>query len=302
MKKIGILCNSIHFSKYAEKVKLAIKENDAEVEVLFSDKLSINNIKEFDFDLIYSRLSGLKWTYEILSQIAINKIPIIPNFEYFRNSQNKYLASVIAERIGIKTPKTYLISTHPQFFQENLELIRDIDYPFILKPLYSSLTGNFCFKIDNREDLKQRREDLFRCHREGMDLIGIYDYALIQELITYQKLVRSLVIDGNTIVSGYALPKRNWKCSVCLNPDIQLYKKEKGKGLEHINKKVYNAFRGEIMIVDIFETKNGYVFNECNTACGLFNLEQISGINCAKIIANYLIEKLKMCKKQVLNR
>ncbi|MHA1380453.1 MAG: ATP-grasp domain-containing protein [Candidatus Helarchaeota archaeon] len=292
MKGIGILCNSIKFSNYAKKVKSELDANNIKVGILFSDKLSLNNVITFDYDLIYSRLSGLKWTYEILAQIAINKIPIIPNFEYFKNSQNKYISTIIAKHTGLDTPKTYLISTHPQFLEENLTIIEDLKYPFVLKPLYSSLTGSFCFKINNEEDLKNRMGNLYKVHQNGSDLIGIYDYALIQELIGYEKLIRSLVIDGKTIASGYAVLENNWKCSVCQNPEIQLYETEKKSKIGYYNRKIFDAFKGEIMVVDVFETETGYVFNECNTACGLFNLETISGINCAREISNYLIEKL----------
>lgn len=262
-----------------------------QVNILYSDSLKLNNEMIFEYDLIYSRLSGVKWTYELLSQIAINELSIIPNVDYCKNVQNKYISSVIAKKFGIKTPKTCLISTHPEFYEENLEIIKKLGYLFILKPLYSSLTGNFCFKIENEKDLLSHMKDLINCHYNGTDLIGTYDYGIIQQFINYKKLIRSLVIDGKTIGCGYVSPKNNWKCSVCSNPNIQLYKII--PELEQFNKNIFEAFKGELMIVDVFETEDGYVFNECNTACGLSNLEKASGMNYAKIIADYLVKKLK---------
>ncbi|MFX1451954.1 MAG: RimK family alpha-L-glutamate ligase [Promethearchaeota archaeon] len=292
MKKIAILCNSKLYSGYSNKIKTALEGKNIQVEILYSDSLIINNQKILEFDLIYSRLSGLKWTYEIMSQAAINTMNLIPNFEYYRISQNKYISTVICQKFGIKTPKTYLISTNSQFYDENLEMTKKIGFPFVLKPLYSSFGGALCLKIENEKELKQGMVNLFTCHQKGHDLIGTYDYGIIQELVNYKKLIRSLVVDGNTVACGYASPKNNWKCSVCLNPDIKLYEKEMIPQLGQFNKTIFEAFKGEIMIVDVFETRNGYVFNESNTACGLSNLEEISGINCAEIIANYLIKKL----------
>ncbi|NVM04171.1 MAG: hypothetical protein HWN67_17700 [Candidatus Helarchaeota archaeon] len=292
MRKIAILCNSKLYSSYSNKVKSALEAKNIQVEIFFSDNLDINNEKIFEFDLIYSRLSGLKWTYEIMSQIANNGLNLIPNFDYYRLSQNKYISAAMSQKYGIKTPKTYLISTYPKFLDENLKIAEKIGFPIVLKPLYSSLGGTLCFKIENEKELKSSMANLLKCHHEGTDLIGTYDYGIIQEFIIYKKLVRSLVIDGKTVVCGYDSPKNNWKCSVCLNPDIQLYESKMMPELKKFNKAIYNAFKGEIMIVDVFETGTGYVFNECNNACGLFNLEHVSGINCAEIIADFLIKKL----------
>lgn len=290
MNKIAILCNSKYFSSYANRIKSTLEAEKVQVEIIFSDTVNLSNENTFDFDLIYSRLSGLKWNYELFSQIAINGTKIIPNIESWKNIQNKYISTVVSRKFGIKTPKTYLISTHPNFYKENLENTKELSYPFILKPLYSALGGNFCFKIENKKDFQHYLGELFKCHCEEKDLIGTYDYGIIQEFIKFQKLIRSLIIDGKTICCGYVTPINSWKCSVCTNPNIQSY--EISPTLEQFNMEIFEAFKGEIMIIDIFETDKGYVFNECNTACGLFNLEKVSGINIAEIIADYLVKKL----------
>ncbi len=292
MKKIAILCNSKLYSNYSNKIKSALEAKNVQVEIFYSDSLDINNEKFFEFDLIYSRLSGLKWTYEIMSQIGINGLDLIPNLEYYRISQNKYISTVITQKFGIKTPKTHLISTNPKFLDENFEIAKKIGFPVVIKPLYSSLGGKLCFKIEDKNDLRSGLVSLFKCYQEGSDLIGTYDYGIIQKFINYDKLVRSVVIDGNTVVCGYDTPKNNWKCSVCLNPNIQKCETEMISELKQFNKAIFNAFKGEIMIVDVFETVKGFIFNESNTACGLFNLEQVSGVNCAEIIAKFLIKKL----------
>ncbi|MFX0136988.1 MAG: RimK family alpha-L-glutamate ligase, partial [Candidatus Hodarchaeota archaeon] len=155
MKKIAILCNSKLYSSYSNKIKSALEAKNVQVEIFYSDSLTINNEKIFEFDLIYSRLSGLKWTYEIMSQIAISGLNLVPNFDYYRISQNKYLSAVASQKFRIKTPKTYLISTNPKFFDENLDIGKKIGFPLVLKPLYSSLGGNLCFKIEDEKELRQ---------------------------------------------------------------------------------------------------------------------------------------------------
>ena len=44
-----------------------------------------------------------------------------------------------------------------------------------------------------------------------------------------------------------------------------------------------------ISYIDVFETENGYVYNETNTSCNLVHQERITGVPLADMTAEYLL-------------
>lgn len=288
--KIGVINNSHYYSKYAIKLRKELENLGANVDLLFSDQITLENSSIWNsFDLIYSRLSGLKWTFEMYHQLALQGIPILPNSFYFLHSQNKYLMSVLAHCTGISVPKTALISVHPSFQEENLALANQIGYPLVIKPLYSSSQGTDAFLIHDSQEFKNGIEEFQKDSSPREDLIGTYDYLLLQEMVEYDKIIRSFVIEGETLDAVFVRPLNGWKTSACGSSEVQ--KQEISSDLKEFNKNIFKSFRGEIMIVDLFKTEHGFALNECNTACSLLNMESATGVNHARIIAKYLIRK-----------
>jgi glutathione synthase/RimK-type ligase-like ATP-grasp enzyme len=53
-----------------------------------------------------------------------------------------------------------------------------------------------------------------------------------------------------------------------------------------------DVFESEIAFIDIYETKDGYVLSEINTACDLTLHEKKSGHDIARDIAVYLVSQV----------
>jgi len=290
--KIAIVNNSRKFAQYGMKIKGELEKLGAEATVLFSDELQLTNFLQFDrFDVIFSRLSGLKWTFELYHQLVSCESRIIPCPFYFLHSQNKYLMTVIAQQHGISVPKTALISIQSEFLEENLQAANQIKYPLVMKPLYSSLQGKDAFLIQDQHELEHRLCILQERMNASRDLIGTRDYFLLQERIVYDKIIRSFVIEGETKDAASAELKDGWKCSAC--GASLLKKQEISSELRAFNRSIFAAFRGEVMILDAFNTKEGLILNECNTACGLQNMQSATGKNHAHEIATYLTREAK---------
>jgi len=154
---------------------------------------------------------------------------------------------------------------------------------FVLKPINSQGQGAFCFsssfddpEIENKLSQIPAQE------------------IIIQDLIKYIKIYRVIVI-GNKILDQavfYDKPSSSqWKVSVCLNPNMKLDKNPDQKLLSYA-KDLAAIFETEISFIDIYETKDGYILSEINTACNLTLHEQKSGYTISEDIAKYLISEL----------
>lgn len=109
----------------------------------------------------------------------------------------------------------------------------------------------------------------------------------------YQRLYRVIVIGFKAFkeVVFYDVPDKDWKASVCLNPDIQVERKPSQELLKFAEK-IAQVFRSEVGFIDIFQTKEGFVLNEINSACNLAIHERKSHVNISKKIADYLVSQL----------
>lgn len=76
-----------------------------------------------------------------------------------------------------------------------------------------------------------------------------------------------------------------------MNPNVKPYKIT--DELVDYSFRLKEAFKGDIIVIDVFETKDGFVFNEINNACNLYSMYQATGVNHAKEIAKYLLYQLK---------
>jgi len=94
--------------------------------------------------------------------------------------------------------------------------------------------------------------------------------VVVQKYVDYVAIYRVIVIGGRALpMSWVDRPTHDrWRVSVCLNrsmgfvfsPDTQLLQ---------VAENTQRVIGGEVNFIDIFETRNGYVLSEINTACNL---------------------------------
>ncbi|PIZ76732.1 hypothetical protein COY05_00145 [Candidatus Peregrinibacteria bacterium CG_4_10_14_0_2_um_filter_38_24] len=153
---------------------------------------------------------------------------------------------------------------------------------FILKPTNSIGGGAFCFQsFSDDPSLDDKLSQV-----PGEEII-------LQEFIEYVKIYRVIIIGDKVLDKAvfYDEPDSNrWKVSVCLNPEMKLDSNPDPKLLSYA-KQLAEVFETEIAFIDIYETKDGYVLSEINTACSLLLHEEKSGCNISEDIAKYLISK-----------
>lgn len=268
-------------SKYAERIAQEIKNLDTECGIVcwkdlenFLDKNKCTPLNT----LLHFRAAGpnvnLKaFNLENSGYQIINSAPVLDR------TSDKYKSFEWAKEKGFALPVTKKGTP-----DEIKKLINTLEFEkFVLKPINSKHQGALCFRSFRGD--KQIDEKLSQV--PGKEVI-------LQEFIEYHKIYRVIVVGKKPLDQAvfYDEPSPNrWKVSVCLNPDIQLDKNPDPKLLNYA-KNLAEIFESEIAFIDIFETKNGYVLSEINTACNLSQHEDKSGYGISKEIATYLVAQL----------
>jgi glutathione synthase/RimK-type ligase-like ATP-grasp enzyme len=124
--------------------------------------------------------------------------------------------------------------------------------------------------------------------------------VVIQEYVDYTAIYRVVVINGRALpISWVDRPTtERWKVSVCLNRNMQFVSSPDTE-LLRVAERTQRVIEGEINFIDVFETRNGYVLSEINTACNLLLHEEKARSagstywNIARYIAKYLDEQAR---------
>jgi len=118
--------------------------------------------------------------------------------------------------------------------------------------------------------------------------------VVIQEYVDYTAIYRIIVIGGRALpISWRDRPSCDWRVSVCLNRNMQFVPNPDNE-LLRLAERTQRVIRGEINFIDVFETRDGYVLSEINTACNLSIHEEkarragSTHWNIARYIAEYL--------------
>ncbi len=155
---------------------------------------------------------------------------------------------------------------------------------FVVKPINSKHQGALCFSSFKGDP--ELDEKLLKVPGEEI---------ILQQYVEYIRIYRVIVIGGTPVAQAvfYDEPTPDrWKVSVCLNPEIR-HEPNPDPQLLAYAKNLADIFESEIAFIDVFQTKDGYVLSEINTACNLTQHENKSGCNIAKKIAQYLVAQLE---------
>ncbi len=157
------------------------------------------------------------------------------------------------------------------------------DSRFVIKPTVGIGQGAYCFRSHGKDpDLAKKIRNV-----PGENL-------LFQEYVDYQRIFRVTVVDG--VAMGKAVfmdepTKLRWKVSVCLNDKMKHVDSPDPRLLDYALD-VAKACGLEIGFIDVFQSSDGYILSEVNTACSLIQHERMSGFNISREIAKYLVRQI----------
>ncbi len=276
-----IIIKTANGQKYADFIAKEVNLRGCQAHIT-----DIKNIKGYlkkqghspDGIVIHTRTAHPKYTYQVLKEIEGQGYKVVNKAESIKLTSDKYDSCVFARENNISCAEAVKVSKKEAVLlvKQKVEEWEEV----VVKPVTSQGQGKFCFKF-NKNSMGQIKE---------IEKIPSKE-LVIQKFVNYQRLNRVIVIGGSALEKAvfWDEPGNDWKCSVCLNPKIKVYRNPPQE-LLNFAEDAAKKFKAEISFVDVFTTKSGYVLSELNTACSLIIHERVSGYNISKKIADYLID------------
>ena len=251
--------------------------------------------------LIHYRNTGIANLRKLQEEID-EEIKIINSIESINTTSIKHITQFEAIESGISTPDTY-----PQIVSKKTLL--PFDYFYEIKKLvtkaFEERKWNSCILKPCRTSLAKRQnfgKFTYRFHKDSYknqleDINLDVPYYFVQEEVIFNRLMRFIIIGGKILEEAvtYDFPRGNdWKCSVCMNPQILHEKNPTSESLEFINQltsKVSKTNEIGLSYIDIFDTDSGYIFNEANLSCNLTYHETLTKYPIVNTIGDYLVSQ-----------
>lgn len=243
---------------------------------------------ENGFDIFYQGKSLLDFDVFILRSAyrsLKNEVCIVANFLLKNNKTvidqvvgENYIAGKVYESYllsmaGLPTPLTIQILSN-----DNKKIVADnIKFPIIAKPIVGS-KGRGVQKINNQEEL------------DKFNVIEDNDKFLFQEYIPISYDIRVFVVGDNALgAMKRFVQEDDFRSNASLGSRVE--KMELTKSLEDLAVKAVRAYKYEVAGVDIVIHDNKEYVLEVNNAPQWMAFKKVVGINPAKKIIEYAINK-----------
>ena len=189
---------------------------------------------------------------------------------------NKLFSHMELQKAGIKTPKA--ISAFSE--ESAMAALDNLGYPAVIKPTVGSW-GRLIALLRDKDAAKAVIED-----REHM--FPLYQVYYFEELVKRPpRDIRAIVI-GDRVVAAiyrYSCPGE-WKTNMALGGHAETCPIT--KELEDICLKATNAMDGQIVGVDLMESKNhGLIVHEINNTTEFRNTVKVTGVDIPGLIVDY---------------
>ena len=212
-----------------------------------------------------------------LKYVESKEMEIINDPESNILSSNKFKGVILASTV-MDVPKTMLYN--PEFHDDLEKILENFTGHTFVKPVYSSMGRDITLALD-----QEKLKNLLTNAKSSM---------VVQEAVKFKRLIRVIYIDGY-MRAYYELPSygshsqfHNYYAKVCMNSNSRPFKID--DELKKHAELLADKFKAKLMVADIFQTENGYIFNEINTACNLNYYNEIEGINFAAKMAEFFLK------------
>ena len=236
-------------------------------------------------------LHQMESPYKLILERCINHARALHTLKYYndrgvRTINSYYTASICGDKLltsmalaeaGVPRPRDAVAYTP----ESGLEAIEQMGYPVVLKPAVGSW-GRLLAKVNDR--------DAAEAILEHKKILGSYHHSIyyIQEYIeTGGRDIRAFVVGGECIAAIYreadhwiTNTARGGKASSC---------PVEGE-LKEVSEAAARAVKGDVVAVDLFQTKKGYLANEVNYTMEFRNSIDTTGVDIPGRIVDYVIE------------
>jgi [lysine-biosynthesis-protein LysW]--L-2-aminoadipate ligase len=278
-----ILFDSIRWEEKAiieasKKNNIDLKSIDCREIVLFLN----NETKEFKNKVILQRC--VSYFKSVHSTAALEGLGarMINSLYTSIMCGNKLFSHMELQKQGIITPNAFCSFSSISA----IEGINRLGYPVVIKPTVGSW-GRLIGLLNDKEAAKTVLED-----REHM--FPLYHINYIEEFVQRPpRDIRAIVIGDQVVAAIYRYSGNNeWKTNMALGGHAEPCPIT--KELEDICIKSTKIFKGDVVGVDLMESKNhGLLVHEVNNTTEFKNTVRVTGIDIPSIIVEYMVNIYK---------
>lgn len=258
----------------AEKKGVKVKLIDIRNEIFDPQVYKIN------FDIALERsVSTVKGMYatDFLESIGVK---VINSSTTSRICEDKFLTSLNLYKTKVPTLKFATVFS----LESAIETINNWGgFPVVIKPPLGSW-GRLLTKVNDMDCLEAIIE-----HKEVLGSPQQKVFYLQEYVDKPGRDIRSFVVGGETICTIYR-NSSHWITNTALGGKVTNCKIT--KELVEISKNAAEAVGGEILAIDIIETKDGLKVNEINHTMEFKNSEVPTGVSVSGAIVDYCLQQL----------
>jgi [lysine-biosynthesis-protein LysW]--L-2-aminoadipate ligase len=201
---------------------------------------------------------------------------VVNSFQCAQTCGNKLFGTIELLRHKVPTPKTMLALSE----DSALRTAQKMNYPVVLKPVVGSW-GRLSALLKDEDAAKAVVED-----REHM--FPLYQVYYLQEFVKRPpRDIRSFVIGGETVAAIYrSSAGTEWRTNTARGGKAEACKVT--KELDDLSVRAARAVGGEIVGVDLMESKDGLVVHEVNNTTEFKNTVPATGVDIPGLIVDYL--------------
>ncbi len=278
--RIGFLHSII---RKDERLLLDEMRNRTNLEVIMIDDRKLKftlgeNI--FPFDIVMERCINHSRAIYSLKLFESADMKCVNSYKVVNICGDKILTSVALMNHNVPQPEVRVAFTE----KSALQLIEDMGYPVVLKPLVGSW-GRLISKVNDRDAAESILE-----HKR---ILGGYHHSIyyIQRYVEKNgRDIRSFVV-GDECISAIYRTSKHWitntaRGGIASNCPVT-------EELSDISLRAAEAVGGGAVAIDLFETKDGFYVNEVNHTMEFKNSIDTTGVNIPKKIVDYVMEVAK---------
>jgi len=279
--RVGVLCSRVRVEE--KLIFKALRQRGVDGERIDANTIVLGLSEGIDgYDVVLVRCLSHSRALYASKLLGDNGQRTVNDYEVIATSGDKLLTSLALAKRGVPTPRTQVAFTA----QSALEVIEQMGYPVVLKPLNGSW-GRLLAKINDR--------DAAETILEHKHTLGGYRHSIfyIQEYVDKPgRDIRSFVVGGEVVAAIYrhaphwiTNTARGGEAMACpITPQI-----------EHISRAAAETVGGGVVAVDILEDVDGRLLVcEVNHTPEFRNSIAPTGVDIAGRIVDYALEVAAM--------
>ena len=284
MSKICIVFDRLRAEeKMLQKEALELGHDAVMMDAKITQMNTDSKREDFDTgDVVLERCVSYFRGLHFTAGLEFLDIPVLNKFEVASICGNKMFMTLLLEKNGIPSPKTYF-SFSSQSAAENLE---KTGFPMVIKPVIGSW-GRGVMQLEDKDTM----EAVFEI-RDITDSPHDRIYYL-QELVKRPpRDIRVITVGDEPIAAMYRKSSGGFKTNIALGADPEIC--EMTKEIEDLASKASKAMGGGILGVDMMEDEErGLVVHEVNNTVEFKGLARVARKNIPREMVEFALNHIR---------